>query len=117
MRVFPAAAAASLLPLLLLAAPAEARPARCAVQDATGHDYRGPCDFLVERGGSFTVTTVKGRFLVPGVTSLSLTIVKPGLGEVRGMTALGVNSRWGEARRSRKDRACWDGADFRLCVY
>ena len=117
MRVLGAAAAASFLPLLLVGAPAEARPARCVVRDAAGHQYRGPCHFLLERGGSFSVAPSKARFLVPGVTSLSLAILEPDRGEVRGMTALGVNSRWGEARRSRKDRACWDGADFRLCVY
>lgn len=51
-----------------------------------------------------------------GATSLSLDIISAGVGEVRGLTAYGVRSRWGEARRMGEDRACWRGADFTLCV-
>jgi hypothetical protein len=110
-------AVATWFPLLLIAAPAQAKGARCAITAEGGASYRGPCDFAAEGKGSFTVTPPNGRFLTGGVSALSLAIVEPGLGEVRGLTRDGISSRWGEARRSRRDKACWDGGDFRICVY
>ena len=115
-KLVPLAGAAAAI-LFLLPAAAEARPARCVVAAAGAPHYSGPCDFQAERGGSFTVTPARGRRFSGGVSSISLAIVAEGVGEVRGLTADGINSRWGEARRSTRDRACWVGADFSLCVY
>ena len=97
-------------------AQAKPRPARCVIDAAGAPRWSGPCQFQAERGGSFTITPVRGAFQ-NGVSSIGLAIVRPGLAEVRGLTRAGVNSRWGEARRSPRDRACWIGADFSLCVY
>src|SRR5688572_27968184 len=97
-------------------AGAKPRPARCVVTAAGASAWRGPCRFDARAGGSFTITPQRGRF-AEGTTSITLDIVRPGAAEVRGMTALGINSRWGPARRSPRDRACWIGADFSLCVY
>ncbi|MFL6845059.1 MAG: hypothetical protein ACJ8ER_09290 [Allosphingosinicella sp.] len=111
--------ALAILILSGLAATAEARPrtARCVLTAPQTTPYRGPCKFLAEAGGSFSISPVGRRFLVDGVDLVSVTIVRPGVAEVRGLTSDGINSRWGEARRSRRDRACWDGGDFRICVY
>lgn len=99
-------------------ASAEAKPraARCVIDAAGTPRWSGPCQFAPERGGSFTIFPSRGRFS-NGTTSIGLTMIRPGVGEVRGVTALGVNSRWGQATRSRRDGACWVGADFSLCVY
>ena len=97
-------------------ADAKPRPARCVIDAAGAPRWSGACGFEAERGGSFTITPSRGSFQ-NGVTSISLAIVRPGVGDVRGLTSAGVNSRWGEARRSPRDRACWIGADFSLCVY
>lgn len=35
---------------------------------------------------------------------------------VRGLTSEGINSRWGEAKRSKKDKSCWIGEDFKICA-
>ena len=43
--------------------------------------------------------------------------MQPGVAEVYGITTSGINSRWGPARRSSKDKACWVGTDFSICVY
>ena len=101
----------------LFPAAAEARPARCVIAAAGAAEWRGPCDFQADRGGSFTVAPPAGQTFTGGVGSISLHVVERGLGEVRGLTKDGINSRWGEARRSSRDRACWIGADFSLCVY
>jgi hypothetical protein len=107
--------------LALVAVPAAARTVRCVVKTDTG-TYRGPCDFLAERGGSFSIQPLKqGEFFKhdpdePGIASVSVTVVGAE-GDVRGLTTAGVNSRWGSARRSKADRACWVGADFTVCAY
>jgi hypothetical protein len=107
----------ALAPVLLFAATAaEARPARCVVASAGAPVWRGPCDFVAERGGSFGIRPYRGAF-PGGITDISVTVLRPGLADVRGLTRQGINSRWGEARRSARDRACWIGSDFSVCVY
>lgn len=98
------------------ATPALARPARCVVSGSDMPTWRGPCRFLPERGGSFSISPGRGSF-GDGIDLISVSIVSPGVAEVRGLTDDGINSRWGEARRSRRDRACWVGEDFSICVY
>ena len=102
----------------LPALPAEAAPriARCVISAVGASTWRGPCWFEAGRGGSFDVAPQRGSF-GGGVGSISVFIVRPGLAEVRGLTNRGINSRWGEARRSQRDRACWVGEDFSVCVY
>lgn len=107
----------ALVPVMLFAATAaEARPARCVISGAGSPTWRGPCDFVAERGGSFGIRPNRGTF-ANGISDISVAIVSPGVAEVRGLTRNGINSRWGEARRSRRDPACWVGADFSICVY
>jgi hypothetical protein len=97
-------------------APAANRIARCVIASAGARTWRGPCRFIPDGGGSFAVAPVRGHF-PDDVDDISVSIVSPGLAEVRGLTPDGINSRWGEARRSRRDRACWVGSDFSVCVY
>jgi hypothetical protein len=107
----------ALAPLVLFAASAaEARPARCVIASNGSPVWRGPCDFIPDRGGSFGVRPYRGSF-GDGIGIISVSIISPGVAEVRGLTRDGINSRWGEARRSRRDRACWVGEDFSVCVY
>ena len=98
-------------------ANAKPRAARCVVTSAGTPTWRGPCLFEAERGGSFTITRPGGAAFGGTITAISLGIVSPGVGEVRGLTRDGINSRWGEARRSPRDRACWQGEEFSVCVY
>ncbi|MEB3263413.1 MAG: hypothetical protein VKJ66_03470 [Synechococcus sp.] len=96
--------------------PAAARPARCRVIQEGVSLYSGPCDFQQFGGnGSFSITPV-GKPSISGANPVTLTVEAPGQGEVRGLTADGINSRWGAVRRSRSEPACWEGTDFRLCV-
>jgi hypothetical protein len=111
-------AAGAALAVFALPADAGAKPrqARCVVTSG-GETYRGPCTFTPDVGGSFSVKAVGRRFLVGRVSDVSVSIFRPGAAEVRGLTAEGVNSRWGEARRSSRDRACWVGSGFSVCAY
>ena len=104
---------------MLWTLPASARDAACQVQSGGKKMLDKVCDFRsVDSNGSFNLSSrgSKEAPLFPDVLSLSVTIIKPGIAEVRGLTKDGINSRWGEARRSAKDGACWDGADFRICA-
>ena len=100
------------------AADAQPRRARCVI---TGEQNRvlfsGPCLFSAGPGGSFHLRPVRGRALVGETTDLTVTVLRPGVADVRGLTVRGINSRWGEARRSRRDRACWAGEGFSVCAY
>ena len=102
--------------LALIATPATARRARCVVQSTETPTWRGACNFMPDGGGSFYIDPVRGRF-AEGMSTISVSIISPGVAEVRGLTDDGINSRWGEARRSRRDPACWVGEDFSICVY
>jgi hypothetical protein len=97
-------------------AQARDRGARCVVSTEGNLTYRGPCRFYPESAGSFTVTPLRGTF--PGeTTGISVSIGERGVAEVYGLTPAGINSRWGTAVRSRRDRACWNGPDFSVCAY
>ena len=102
-----------------MAEPAQARQrlARCVIEAPQTVAYRGPCLFEADRSGSFSIDPPRGRRFVGDVTSISLSVTGRGVGEVRGVTTDGVNSRWGNAARARNDRACWVGSDFRVCAY
>src|SRR3954452_25557870 len=93
------------LAALALPAAAEARTARCVVQSAGAPIWRGGCDFLPDRGGSFGIQPLRGRF-PGGISDINVAIVAPGIAEVRGLTPAGINSRWGEDYRSSCDKAC-----------
>lgn len=81
-------------------------------------DLDGPCRFLPDgKGGSFSLSALDGQSsLFDDILVLSVDVVAPGKAEVRGLTSQGINSRWGEARRSKKDPACWAGSDFEVCA-
>ena len=88
----------------------------CEIQSASGR-LSGPCRFVSEKGGSFALANADGEATLIGeVVMVSVAVVSPGVAEVRGLTTAGINSRWGEARRSTSDPACWEGSDFRICA-
>jgi hypothetical protein len=93
--------------------------ARCQIFESDGTvDFAGKCRFLPERGsGSFTLAALaKDKPLYGDILMVTVSIVKPGLAEVSGLTKDGINSRWGIANRSTSQRACWVGEDFKICA-
>lgn len=124
---------ASLTLLLLAAAPtaedaaalaSKGSTVRCTIRspdDDSGSPrvvLDGPCRFLPEgKGGSFSLAALDERApLYPGILTVTVSVTGPGKAEVRGLTAEGIASRWGEARRSKADPACWTGSDFEVCA-
>jgi len=113
--------AAAVVVLAASAAPALAKSARCDIKTSDG-GYAGACDFTREKGGSFSIAPVgRSDFFAhakddPGITEIDVEI-QGAHADVSGLTSDGINSRWGPASRSAKDKACWIGEDFAICVY
>jgi len=105
--------------LCVLPAAAEARDAGCRIEQAGRVVLDRTCDFSPDgRDGSFTLSPRGGGqgMLFGRISMVSVSVIEPGLAEVRGLTRDGINSRWGTARRSQRDGACWQGDDFRICA-
>ena len=96
---------------------AQGADAFCVIKGAPSEiQFSGNCIFEQFGGnGSFSIKSPYG--LIVGRSSISVSIIQPGIAEVRGLTTSGINSRWGEARRSSSDTACWVGSDFTICAY
>lgn len=110
----------SVIPMLVVAQtwqPAQAADAFCVVKGASDEIlFRGDCLFEQFGGnGSFSLEAPSG--LIAGRELINVYITEPGIAEVRGLTPNGINSRWGKARRSNSDSACWIGRDFTICAY
>ncbi|WP_338430217.1 hypothetical protein [Synechococcus elongatus] len=113
-------ASAGLLGLGLAAAtnlPVSAATARCVVRLSGRTVFDNACDFRQFSGnGSFTINAF-GNNTIASYSVISVSIVSPGVAEVRGLTFDGINSRWGVAQRSSRDNACWIDDDFQICAY
>ncbi|HEX3920111.1 MAG TPA: hypothetical protein VHW60_22460 [Caulobacteraceae bacterium] len=102
--------------LIAVGTPALAKTARCVIKTSDGAPYQGPCKFQLDPGGTFTVTPIGRDVFFPEILAISVEIDGDNT-DVRGLTTAGINSSWGSAHRSTRDRACWVGADFSVCVY
>lgn len=116
------------LAVLLVLAPAMAeakdRVVRCAITSLPDNavQFKGKCRFLPEGGGSFSLADAGGKDAFYGdIGVVSVTLTAKDTAEVSGLVldpgGGGHVSRWGAAKRSASDGACWDGADFRICAW
>jgi len=94
------------------------RVVKCRIDTQGYTEYKGKCTFIPGARGSFTLANRNvNRPLTNEISTVSLYVTSRGRGEVRGLTRNGINSRWGQAKRSKKYPACWKGADFRVCAW
>ncbi len=109
--------AVALTALVAATSTLQARPVKCLIE-TPGEVFQGQCDFDPGQRGSFSLSATpgSGRFLSTA-SVVSVGIYAPGRADVRGLTRDGISSRWGEAVRSTRERACWRGADFRICAW
>ena len=98
------------------AAQAADKTVKCEITSEGKKAFNGKCIFQPEAGGSFSLSNFKQKPLFGSITVVSVSIIEKGVAEVRGLTTDGINSRWGEAKRSEKDKACWVGEDFKVCA-
>ncbi|GAA4762207.1 hypothetical protein GCM10023219_03060 [Stakelama sediminis] len=95
----------------------KSRPARCDIHAAGGMAFKGPCAFLPEEKGTFSVQRDMSAPLFGNIEMVTVVVTGPGEAMVQGLTGDGIVSRWGPATRSKTDKACWVGEDFRICAY
>lgn len=99
-------------------ATAKDRIVKCQVDSGNQTIYDGKCAFIPDTKGSFGLANPdKNKPLTDTITIVSVMMIEKGVAEVRGLTSDGINSRWGEAKRSAKDKACWVGEDFKVCAW
>lgn len=94
----------------------------CRIESNGRVEFNSKCRFKQggtdEGPGSFSLSDRTGQgLLYAEVMVVTVSVVSPGVAQVFGLTRHGINSRWGTARRSTRNRACWDGADFRICAW
>jgi hypothetical protein len=96
-----------------------AKEAQCVIENE-GQTFEGPCNFRAEKGGSFTITPIDPAWpFFDAYASITVQVTAPGYAqEVRSLSAdpSPSNSRWGDARRSTSNKACWVGRGFKICV-
>lgn len=80
--------------------------------------YKGKCNFITEKGGSFTLGNINGQNSLIGDTrTLHVYIVDKGIAEVDSLHEDGIKTSWGTATRSQKQKACWIGENFKICTW
>ena len=96
---------------------AQAGEALCVIKGSANQTlFKDKCNFNQFGGnGSFWIEAKSG--LIAGRESITVSIIQPGIADVRALTTDGINSRWGEAKRSNSDKTCWVGSDFSICAY
>jgi hypothetical protein len=107
---------AAVIAAVTLPAAASAKVARCVIT-SEGERFVGPCRFSAAPNGTFSLEPIKPRDHILGATVVTVAMKGDGTADVRGLTDAGINSRWGDVRRSRKDRACWVGDGMKICAY
>lgn len=113
-----AAVTVAMTSVLPVGAQSGSRTVSCLVESSGTPTVNGKCQFTSGSGGSFVLENADVRRSLTGpILHVTVTVVEPGVAEVRGLTKDGINSRWGQARRSQQDRGCWLGSDFKVCAW
>lgn len=89
---------------------------KCEIHTAGKMAFSGKCIFTPDTSGSFSLSDFNEKPLLEGILVVSVTLIDKGAAEVSALTVNGNNSRWGVAKRSTKDKACWLGSDFKICA-
>ena len=98
-------------------ASASDKIATCKIVEQGKTAFKGKCKFYSDKGGSFSVSNVNpDKPIVNDTMMINVYVVKPNVAEVSGLV-YGHGSNWGQAIRSNKERACWVGSDFKICVW
>jgi hypothetical protein len=102
--------------LLSFSAFSDDKVVSCEIS-SSGQKYLGDCKFVPQKGGTFTLSnTSQGKVLgKTEISSVTVFISSKDVAQVSGEMG-GSISRWGQAKRSPKDKACWIGDDFKVCA-
>ena len=90
----------------------------CLIASHDMPTFQGNCLFTSEAGGSFTLRHASGKKPVyQDAMDIRVVIVDDDNVEVFSQTKDGINSRWGNVKRSQQDKGCWVGSDFKICAW
>lgn len=85
---------------------------------SSGQKYKGDCIFKPKNAGTFTLTNTSLGKPIGSTDINSVTVFISGKDVAQVSAEMGGSiSRWGEAKRSQKEKACWIGDDFRVCAW
>lgn len=96
--------------------------ARCVVRNRVeALEYAGPCNFIAEGNGSFTIEDAEAHPIL-GYAKLTVKVTTPGVGELTalrlsGATGAPESTSASAIQRSPEDTACWVNAIYSVCAY
>jgi hypothetical protein len=109
---------------LIIDAYADKIKLKCLVKSNSEVILSDQCWFYKEENTNcFSLNNLDNELPTPSysdkveINSISVCIVAKDKAEVRGITTLGINSRWGIAERDQSDKSCWIGDDFIICAW
>lgn len=104
-------------PLLCALDAAQARPVRCTLSEYRSVAFDGTCDFQPDgRDGSFTLSSMRPNgSLTRDIVMVTVSVISPGVAEVRGLTRAGINSR-GRRQAFAHGRRLLDRRGFPSCA-
>ena len=105
-----------LLSTFPMLAQAKVKEATCQIDEGGQTRYKGKCNFEPQGGGSLYIShpNITKKVKVEG---LMVMIESKDQAVVQATKLGGGGSIWGEAVRSQKQKACWVGSDFKVCVW
>lgn len=116
----PLMIAAAFSGLVIFSSAAEAKAARCVLNGFMDQPYDGPCDFKPLKGGSFSVVGSGSRddwIDKSGYQVIRLIVTGNGRGRLEGRAGSAMYVDLATVARDRNAPACWEGDDYRICVY
>ncbi|AOA59522.1 hypothetical protein [Acinetobacter larvae] len=102
---------------LALSSTSWAKTANCQVEEGGKLSFKGQCEFILHENGSFSLQNADStKALLREIMSLNVDITQPNVAEVSDSLTYGNYTQWGAAQRSKTDKSCWVGNDFRICA-
>jgi hypothetical protein len=94
------------------------RTVRCHISSDDITIFEGSCEFQqFDKKGSFNISREDENVpLNEDVLFFTVTVTGKNRAQVKAVTTGGHPSQWGAAKLSRKSKACWVGAHFRICT-
>lgn len=107
----------SIITLGFLAQTTQAKTVTCQIGASNNPTYQGKCKFYRFKGGSFSLEPIGKKTFDGETTAISVTVMGKDKADVRGLTTGGINARWGEMMRSKKQPACWGDESSKICAW
>lgn len=95
---------------------AQSKTATCQIDDGGSTVFKGKCIFTPQGNGSFYLSG-KNLSETIGVDGLMVEVEQTNVAIVQATLLRGGATTWGQAVRSKHQKACWVGQDFKVCAW